>query len=377
LAEAFAVVARLIPTFLSTREHVLFNGFGSAMQFHIDQDIGTAIAGWCLPDNPSVVPRISISIPGKQKIEMTANVFRSDIKNLGQHSTGMVGFVVDETIVPELSFIKEIEISDSETQLVIYRRIHSVQQVERKLFRLELQVMPKIRLEEIFTSHFNLYYQSVERYPFDTLFAILNNQYARSIYVSGRPSLIRYQQLLRERGFITIAMLADPIEELAERLLFAQLVLRSKRVATNMTNYLAGLDPVIELVESINLEDSATIERALNSLTEAQEQALSNPFVRALACKIDDIPNKHHIGIALDNLATMDLVGIRHRFSDFSEILHEILGHKILGDFQLSDIAAAKSLSSHLTAIRGVRKLLEFDLALYSYVEEAFENALD
>ena len=149
------------------------------MQFHIDQDIGTAIAGWCLPDNPSVVPRISISIPGKQKIEMTANVFRSDIKNLGQHSTGMVGFVIDETIVPELGIVKEIEISDSETQLVIYRRINSALPVNRKLFRLEVQVMPKIRLEEIFTSHFNLYYQAVERYPFDTLFAILNNQYAR------------------------------------------------------------------------------------------------------------------------------------------------------------------------------------------------------
>jgi hypothetical protein len=347
------------------------------MQFHIDRDIGTAIVGWCLPDNPSVVPRISISIPGKDKIEMTANVFRSDIKNLGQHSTGMVGFVVDETVVPELNSIKEIEISDSETQLVIYRRIDSEQPIDRKLFRLELQVMPKIRLEEIFTNHFTLYYQAVERYPFDTLFAILNNQYARSIYVSGRPSFIRYQQLLRERGFITVAILADPVEELAERLLLAQLVLRSKQVATNMTNYLVGLDPIIELAESINFDDSVTIERALNSLTEAQEQALSNPFVRALACKIDDIPNKHHVGIALDNLATMDLVGIRHRFGEFSEILHEILGHKILEDFQLSNVAAAKSLSGQLAAIRGVRKILEFDLALYSYAEEAFKSALD
>jgi hypothetical protein len=347
------------------------------MQFHIDQDIGTAIAGWCLPDNPSVVPRLSISIPGKQKIEITANVYRADIKDLGQHSTGMVGFVVDETIVPELSLIKEIEISDSETQLVIYRRIDGEQPIHRKLFRLELQVMPKIRLEEIFTNYFTLYYQAVERYPFDTLFAILNNQYARSIYVCGRPSFIRYQQLLRERGFITVAILADPFEELAERLLFAQLVLRSKQVAANMANYLVGLDPVVELTGSINFDDPTTIERALNSLTEAQEQAVSNPFVRALACKIDDIPNKHHVGIALDNLATMDLVGIRYRFGDFSEMLHEILGHKILAGFQLPDIVAAKSLSGHLATIRGVRKLLEFDLALYSYAKEAFESALD
>jgi hypothetical protein len=347
------------------------------MQFHIDSDVGTAIIGWCLPDNPSTVPRICISIPGKQKIEMTANVLRSDIKNSGQHSTGIVGFVVDETIVPELSFIKEIEISDSETQLVIYRRIDSVQPIDRKLFRLELQVMPKIRLEKIFTNHFALYYQAIERYPFDTLFAVLNNQYARSIYASGRPSFIRYQQLLRERGFIVVAMLANPFEELAERLLFAQLVFRSNQVATNMTNYLAGLDPVIELAGSIDFGDSATIERAFSSLTEAQEQALANPFVRVLACKIDDIPNEHHVGVALDNLATMDLVGIRNRFSEFSEILHEILGHKILGSFELSDVAAAKSLSNQLAAIRGVRRVLELDLALYSYAEEAFESALD
>jgi hypothetical protein len=347
------------------------------MQFHIDSDIGTAIAGWCLPDNPSTVPRISISVPGRQKIEMTANVFRSDIKNLGQHSTGMVGFVVDETIVPELDLIKEIEISDSETQLVIYRRVDSVRPIDRKLFRLELQVVPKIRLEKIFTSHFTLYYQAVERYPFDTLFAILNNQYARSIYVSGRPSFVRYQQLLRERGFIAVTVLANPFEELAERLLFAQLAFRSKQVATNMTNYLVGLDPVIELVGSINFDDSATIERAFNSLTEAQEQALANPFVRVLACKIDDIPNKHHVGVALDNLATMDLVGIRNRFAEFSEILQEILGRKILGSFELSDVAATKSLSDQLAKIRGVRRVLELDLALYSYAEEAFESALD
>jgi hypothetical protein len=343
------------------------------MQFHIDRDVGTAIVGWCVPDNPSAVPRIYISIPGRKDIALSANMIRDDIKNLGQHNTGMVGFVVDETIIPDLSHVKEIEIFHAETRLIIYRRIDIACPIERKLFRFELQAMPKTRLEEIFTQRFRLYYQAVERYPFDTLFAILNNQYTKSIYISGRPSLMRYQQLLQERDFITVTYLANPFDELAERLLFAQLVSRSKQ-AGNMTDHMAGLNPLFELAQSIAFEDFTTVESALGSLTEAQEQVISNPFVRVLACKINDIPNKHHIGIALDNLASMNVVGTRDRFHEFSALLSEILGREMIGDYRPPDLEIVRSLSTQLAEIPRVRKLLDLDLALYSYVEEALET---
>ena len=66
------------------------------MQFHIDQDTGTAIAGWLVPDNPAFTPEIVISVPGQDERKLEANVLRTDLKDIGLHATGMAGFLVDD-----------------------------------------------------------------------------------------------------------------------------------------------------------------------------------------------------------------------------------------------------------------------------------------
>ena len=72
------------------------------MFFNIDSDSGDSISGWLAPDNPSQVPRVAIRIPDRPEMLIEANVERPDVRDLGLHGSGRVGFVVTDEIAPGL-----------------------------------------------------------------------------------------------------------------------------------------------------------------------------------------------------------------------------------------------------------------------------------
>lgn len=347
------------------------------MQFHIDADNGTSIAGWLAPDNPAVIPRLAISSPDHHKeVELEANVLRADLKELGLHGTGMAGFVIDDRVLPGLETLEDVEIRDAATRLLIYRRHRDSLHQPRKLFFYSLHAMPQTRLEERASQHFAQGYVAVERHSFDTLFSVINNQFAKSIFVSGRPRLLRYDQLLRDRDFLIVTLLRDPYEELAERLLFVRYASADNSPAF-ATQYMAGLEPLVDLVKTIDFGDKASIAGAFKSLTDSQREALSNPYVRGLACSLDDIPNRKHVSIALDKLAEMDLVGLASRFEEFKSMLGEIVGVDMLGDTELSQVSWVPKTAAHLKQIDAVKYLLALDIELFSQAHAAVSKVLN
>jgi hypothetical protein len=346
------------------------------MLFHMQEDPAGEIVGWVLPDNPSALPKITIYGPDGFVAELEANVHRVDLRDRGQHDTGLVGFRINEKILPEFPRIGDrIQIRESESNVLIYRRFLPGNHIEQKLFHFELQAMPDLSTGQLIARRFSLHYNILQRYPQHTLFAIINNPRAKSIYLSGCASLHQYEHLLRERQYKIVTLVRNPYEEMAERLLLARYSL-SPRAPAFIADHMYGLEPLKELVKNIKFDEIESIRAAFSSMAEQQREVLSNPLVKALACTVDERPKSRHIEIALAKLSRMDLVGLRSRFDEFKSILPEILGADIFGNHQLGEFSWVRRIADCLPDIKLAKNLIALDLDLYLFAEEAVTEAM-
>jgi len=331
------------------------------MHFNIDQDSGTLISGWLVPDNPSAIPTVRISVEGRSDVTLSANVTRLDLKKLGQHSTGQVGFAINASVVPGLESLPEVEIRELTTDLLIHRRSKGL---NRRLFLMTLGLWRSpFPLEKQIRTHFSLYYLEVDRHPYDTLFAVLNNQKALSIFAAGQPSLTRYEDLLRGQDFTVAALIRSPFEGLADRLLAAQ---RGQRTDD-------WPPPLAERLRETDLFEAPAVSALLETVTRYTD-AFSNPYVRTLACRPEEEPARHHIAVALNNLAGFDLVGLSSRFGTFQGILSDMLRVDTLVGWGLDNGGDVTRLATCLAELPVARTLLNLDLALHDHVGRAIAS---
>src|SRR5947209_7103840 len=95
------------------------------MLFHIEADHGTQIVGWLMPDNPSETPSVLVLLPDGKEVEVAATLAKPDvIETLRDafgfhHTTGTIGFLIDETILPGLAELQEFEIVSKDGRVPI------------------------------------------------------------------------------------------------------------------------------------------------------------------------------------------------------------------------------------------------------------------
>jgi hypothetical protein len=343
--------------------------------FHIDSDDKKAISGWLAPDNPSAVPKILVRRPGEEDIEITATIERPDVLNLGVHATGLVGFVIDETIVEGLPGVEDIELLEADTGILIYRRFKEGKHIERKFFLFDSSIRPIEKLGGRSKNLFTLTYPSTERYGFETMLVLINNNFSKSIFMSGRSSFPRYSHFLSNAQFTTAALLSDPFEELAQRLVILSLIQKSDS-ASMLPLLFTGLTALTQFVRDMSFEDSKGLLTKFRNVTDEEREALVSPMTRMFGCIPGEAPERRHVTAALENLASMDLVGVRSRFRDFSALLAGMLGHDLAGDYEPVVHPSISALADRLSRISLVADLLEDDLALYSFAEESIVTAL-
>jgi hypothetical protein len=340
------------------------------MLFHMEK-YGNKIEGWLSPDNPGAVPRIRILRPDSSVAELEANVFRPDVRDQGLHPTGHNGFTINENVFPDLvGMIDQIEIRDVDTGVLLYRPLKEDKHVPLKILRFDTQAMPYAQVESNWDSNFSLYYNAAERYPFETMFGVLNNPAAKSIAISGRPNYGQYEHYFRDRGYKIISLLRHPLEEMAERLLFIRYAL-APQSPVSFDAHLTGLRCLGPVAQRITLERIESIDESLAKLTAEQKAALSNPMIKALACKPDEVPRKRHVQVALSKLAAMDLVGVRTRYEQYKDMLAELIGRDMLANSVQPEISWARRVSDQLRKLKSAQSLVALDLQLYELVEKA------
>ncbi|OMQ42883.1 hypothetical protein [Ensifer sp. 1H6] len=344
------------------------------MYFAIDTDQGHTIAGWIVLDNPSAVPELVIKIPGRESIPFRANVLRPDLKDHGLHSTGLAGFQIDRSVIDDLSDIPQLTLVEVETNLPIFRRNVYGAAVAKKVLLMEVGTFPQVRMLKEIMGLFDLTYPAVERFSLETTSSIIGS-HAQSLFISGYPSWQRHGSLLRERGFLTAAILRDPFKELAERLLT---LAHMKKWSKN-----ASLHPImkhhavlLDIVENMDFQDEKSLLAAFRGLSPEQYNLLRSPMTAAFGCYPEEEVQRRNVSIALDNLSHFDLVGTRERLPDFSVVADTLIGVPVFGDVRLESLPGVAELAVILTKIGMIADILDEDIALYSFASEAVNAAI-
>ncbi|ADZ70974.1 hypothetical protein [Polymorphum gilvum] len=340
------------------------------MQFSIDVDAGTVISGWVVLENPGEIPTIIVEAGDNPPFELPANVNRPDLKDVGLHATGMAGFQIDGSIVPNVESLKSICLREKISNIEIYRRFDIKKNLERRVFVYTFSSLSQREMIRSITRKFSSSYLNIERYPYETINAILNSPTFRSVVCIGRPSYMRYAGALAAQGFFKSALLRDPFEELAERLLLLRLASRTQN-PTLVEQQLSGFMQLRPFVDRLDFNSDRDLRFAFRALTMEQKACISNPVTRILACEIGEMAERRHVGLALDHLSKMELVGTMTQFEAFRTMFNSLLGEEIILHAEHQDVKPVSELAKRLSGINTVVQLIEHDLALYSYAEEA------
>ena len=345
------------------------------MIFTIDFDQGDSIIGWLIPNNPDQASRIRVVLPGEHLIEVPATIVRQDLVDMGLHNNGMVGFKIDGGQIPNLVGEFELEIRDADTDILIYRRFNPAIHLAKKFAYFDFGIIPQRKIFNRIKTRFAMNYGNIGSYPFETIEFIIRINYSSSLLLSGRPSFMRHAGTLKEREFVLAALLRSPFEEMAERLLFLSLLARSNE-PEKFELYTHGLQSLIPLAREFPFNDPSAMEKAIRQLTSEQRHLLRDPVTRTIACAPDETPKRNHVTQALDNFAGMDVVGTFDRFGDFKSMTADFLGLDVFGDVVPEKFPMVGIVADQLARLGTVQEMLENDLALYSFVEQALDAGL-
>jgi hypothetical protein len=345
------------------------------MFFNVDMDNGHEIVGWLAPDNPTASPKLIVQIPGREDIHLTSDVPRPDVSHAGLHTTGRVGFKLDETNVVAIDSVVDLTIRDADNDVAIYRRPQPGIFIERKLFVFDASITSQLTLKKDVESLFALTYFNSDRISLETLIVLLNNSRVPSILACGASNYLRYSQHLHQNGFLKAALLRDPFEELAERLLILKVAAKLPDSGRSVVQQ--GLEPLLPLAQEMQFDDQRSMLNAFRRLSAEQKDAIRSPMTKMLGCLPKEDARRTHVGSALENLAGMDVVGTRNRYELFWEMLRAALGFPI-GEFtQPATFRQTKDVGEKLARVGVVADLLDMDLALFSFVEEAIQQSTD
>ncbi|OCP10162.1 MULTISPECIES: hypothetical protein [unclassified Ensifer] len=345
------------------------------MYFHIDQDTGAYISGWVICDNPGDTPEILVRASGRKELALTANVFRPDLRDLGMHSTGQAGFVVDERHVPDLHQLNDITLIESETGITIYKRFNASDHIERKLLLVDSSAFPQIALVRQLMSFFTQSYPVLERLSLETITGLLSLTNIKSAFLTGSMNWIRHGEIARDNGFVTAALLREPFAELAEKLIFLTHATRqSENVRASPT--IARFADLLPYLEDLDFRNSRSILSALRRIPNEGRKKLQSPMTMLFGTAPDERVQRRNVSVALDNLAKFNVVGLRNHFDLFCGMLNEYVEAPIASGLELSGFAEVEELAERLRNIGIASDLLDEDIALYSYAVEAIEESL-
>lgn len=343
------------------------------MLFNIEVDSGDHIVGYVVPDSFVAQAEIVVSRRGEEVLRLRADLPREAIRVWGRHETGNVGFAIGEALLPGLAQMSDLEIQDAGSGLIIYRRRDPEEIIHKKVLRLETQLLPLMRLDRVLQPYFQFYFPLVDRYGLETCQQVFMMSKPSS-YASGRI-LYKSVEHIVEAGYTSIALVQDPFEELAERILVLRLI------AQGYSNYLGSRDAVmfeeaIAFAASLPLDDERELKRAFRDLPHSAELALGDPLVRQLTTKLpDEVVSGASIGTALNILSSFQVLGLRSESGAFVEALADLF---LLDPAQfpaLDQAPPTQALAARLRACSSAEALLENDLALYGYIKSAFEKS--
>lgn len=343
------------------------------MLFNLEEDSGARVRGYVVPDGYAGVPAIRVCAGGEELFTFHANELREALVGAGRHATGQCGFSIDTGVLPNLHEVSDLELSDAETGVLIYRR-PGQGNIQKKILRLETHLFPLWSIDKAVAPHFQYFAKGIESLGRETITQLFLLNGVESIYLSGNILYRNYAYFI-EPAFQTVIVLQDPYEELAERLLVLSVIRRAGSEHLGIRES-AALEPAIEFAESLPFRDEKALRRALRQMPQSVAALLANPLARQLTTNTpDEMPSGSAVAAALDILANATLIARRHDCRHFREGLAEFLGLAVEALPALPQFATVPPLAQMLRRSGEVDVVLEKDLELYHHIETAFNKS--
>jgi hypothetical protein len=344
------------------------------MLFTIEEDSGTAISGYFVPDSYSAPSVIEVLASSQVVATVNATVTLPSLLTAGRHATGLCGFLVSEEVLPDLQAL-EVTLRDPSTGFVFYRRKRSFPVLEHQLMNFEISLARPRWLDAVLDGMFQQSFLGIDRFGQETVLQVLLLQHS-SMYLGGRIAYREYEYSM-SANLKKICLLPDPFLELAYTLLALTDSRANENLNFGMREQLA-FEAVTAYARAINLDDERELRIAIDRMPRDVESRLTNPTARLLAARTpEETPNTSYIATSLEALSSFDIVGVAEEPETFAATLSELLGHHV-GSFdfpRLDDRAIA--LGQRLRAITSAERLLFLDLELYESVRAATESSAD
>lgn len=340
------------------------------MLFNLEHDRGDVIEGYLIPDSFSNKPVVKVTLDDGSSFLHPCDQMRKAAQESGRHATGLIGFRLDTNLIPDLADQAGLSIHDADSGLLVYRRPGSRKILDMKLFRLELAMIPAMKLDKQCGANFQYAMSSAERYGNETTLQMFHLNAIKSIYVSGRLMLRGYEEFL-DKGFKFITSVPEPYYEMASRLFIL------KRLSREPVTFLSDRDhiflqPAANHFTDVNLMDEAAVKRALKRADSKVRNILVSPITRQLVCSdAEQQINRRDIASAIDAVSRFTAVGYDNDVGHFHEVIGELL-HIPTGELPITPrYSFLEEMAERLRNMPIAETMLEEDLIFDYYVRKA------
>lgn len=340
------------------------------MYFNVYSDLGSSIEGYLIPDGFASKPSICIKSGGETFGPIACDVFLEGPLKHKHHATGVVGFKIDDSKIPQLGARMDVEIADFESGFCFYRRFQEQIHVRKRVFRLETQFIPHVECDRSLSSRFQFHAGSVERFGSETVRQTLEIAGQHSTYVSGRVMFKNVKQYLSP-DTIQIASLRDPFYELGVRLW--SLGAHKRRGMPFISERDAILfEPAMRYFCDTDFSRIEEIGRKVRNAAKDVLSIFESPFTSQL---VATSPNEkigyEGISAALDELSQFTFVNIGEHESTIGQEISDVIGLES-GSVSFSTIREPFiTVAEHLKEIKVLEQVLETDLILFHFLEKA------
>lgn len=338
------------------------------MLFEIEEDHGSRISGYIVPDTFTQPARIRLVDGDTCLLEFEANSTRPSLVSAGRHGTGQCGFTITDKEVPGLADIRGLEIQEAETRFTIFRRYRPEAHISMRLLRLETCHVPTGGLDRQLAPHFQIAHSMLDRLGRETVTQALMIKSCESHYVSARFPYRQFELSIDET-FRRFCVLRDPYVELAHTI-FTLKTDKASEAIFGLREQLS-LEDCMTYFSDVDLRSEASLRSALSSMPANVEGELSNQMTRLLAARTaDESSRTTHLAGALESLSLFDIVGLHEQPSTYLEPLQELTARPLVAEADKPP-EEVHQLAGILRKLPTAQELLDMDIEVYDTVRDA------
>lgn len=341
------------------------------MLFNLEFDHGDRIEGYLIPDGFAEKASIAITTDDGTTFLLPCTHERIAVKQSGRHETGLVGFVVDKTIVESIDQQKTLSIRDAKTDLLIYRRVDD-ETLQKKILRLEMSIVPQPRIDAFCSRLFQYAITAVERFGHETALQAFHLNAVNSIFISGRLLLRNYEEFL-DKGFLVVASFSNPYYEMACRLLTLRGLARGQVTFLDDRDKLS-LGAAAHHFADVNLDNDRALVQSLKTANDKVRDGLSSPITRQLVSTTpEQRVTKRDVAAAINLLSRFTVLGYEDNVH-YQRALGELLQVSYM-DIPISPAhSALDKMAQRLASFPIAETFVEEDLILSHYVRKAIAS---